>query len=46
MKKSLALLLALACPASAAFEDSGAGARAPGMGNAFAAIADDAYAIH
>lgn len=46
MNKTLALLLALACPAQAAFEDSGAGARAPGMGNAFTAIADDVYAIH
>lgn len=40
------LLLALARPATAAFEDEGAGARAAGMGHAFAAIADDAYAIH
>lgn len=32
-------------PAFAAFEEVGAGARAPGMGNAFTAIADDAYAI-
>lgn len=46
MKNILALLLALACPAQAAFEDGGAGARATGMGNAFTAIADDAYAIH
>lgn len=43
----LALLpLLLALPARAAFEDEGAGARAPGMGNAFTAIADDASAIH
>lgn len=46
MKKLLALLLALACPAQAAFEDEGAGARAAGMGNAFTAIADDVYALH
>lgn len=46
MRKTLLLLLALACPAQAAFEDSGAGARAPGMGNAFTAIADDVYALH
>lgn len=30
----------------AAFEDLGAGARAPGMGNAFTAVADDIYAIY
>lgn len=41
-----ALLLALAGPARAAFEDTGAGARAPAMGDAFTALADDAYAIH
>ena len=40
-----ALALALLRPASAAFEDLGAGARAPGMGNAFTAVADDAYAV-
>ena len=33
-------------PAFAAFEDMGAGARAPGMGNAFVAVADDAYAVY
>ncbi|MBI4655947.1 MAG: type IX secretion system membrane protein PorP/SprF [Elusimicrobia bacterium] len=33
-------------PSYAAFTDTGAGARAPGMGNAFAAIADDVYAIY
>ncbi|MBI4425340.1 MAG: tetratricopeptide repeat protein [Elusimicrobia bacterium] len=32
--------------AVAAFEEVGAGARAPGMGNAFTAIADDVYAVH
>ncbi|OGR75094.1 MAG: hypothetical protein A2X32_10380 [Elusimicrobia bacterium GWC2_64_44] len=36
----------LAAPARAAFDDLGAGARAPGMGNAFTAIADDVYAIY
>ncbi|HXS99432.1 MAG TPA: hypothetical protein VN915_02055 [Elusimicrobiota bacterium] len=41
---SLALLLA--GPARGAFLDLGAGARAPGMGDAFTALADDAYAIH
>jgi tetratricopeptide (TPR) repeat protein len=33
-------------PASAAFEENGAGARAPGLGDAFGALADDAYALH
>jgi tetratricopeptide (TPR) repeat protein len=42
----LALLLIPAGPARAAFEDTGAGARAPGMGNAFTAMADDLYAIY
>lgn len=44
----LAFLLAaaLARPASAAFEETGAGARAPGLGDAFGALADDAYALH
>lgn len=48
-----ALLLAgfmlLACafsPAYAAFEDLGAGARGPGMGNAMTPVADDVYAAH
>jgi len=36
----------LARPAMAAYEENGAGARAPGMGNAFGALADDAYALH
>lgn len=41
------LLLTLACSsARAAFVDLGAGARAPGMGNAFTAVADDIQAIH
>lgn len=37
---------AVAVPSFAAYEDLGAGARAPGMGNAFTAVADDVYAIH
>lgn len=41
----LALLLA-AGRAEAAFEDLGAGARAPGMANAVTALADDVHAIH
>jgi len=36
----------LAVPARASFDDLGAGARAPGMGDAFTALADDAYAIY
>src|SRR3989338_441022 len=32
--------------ANAAFEDLGGGARAPGMGNAFTSLADDAYAVY
>lgn len=32
--------------AHGAFEDVGTGARAPGMGNAFTAVADDAYAVY
>lgn len=36
----------LAAPARAAFDDLGAGARAPGMGDAFTAVADDVYAIY
>ncbi|MBI2384866.1 MAG: hypothetical protein HYV14_02515 [Elusimicrobia bacterium] len=36
----------LARPAGAAFEETGAGARAPGLGDAFAPLADDAYALH
>lgn len=39
-------MLALPSRARAAFEDLGAGGRAPGMGNAFAAVADDVYTIH
>jgi long-subunit fatty acid transport protein len=43
-----ALLCALlaAAPARAAYEDLGIGARAPGMGNAFTALADDVHAVH
>lgn len=40
------LALVLAAPARAAFEDMGSGARAPGMGDAFTALADDAYSVH
>lgn len=44
--RSLALVIACHGFAYAAFEDMGAGARAPGMGNAFTALADDVNAIH
>lgn len=43
---ALAAAALLSAPARAAFEDLGAGARAPGMGNAFTAIADDVYAMY
>lgn len=43
---ALALVLALQSGARAAFEETGAGARAPGMGNVFSAVADDVYTIH
>jgi len=39
-------LLLWATPADAAFRDLGAGARAPGMANAFTAVANDAFAAH
>lgn len=39
-------ILLLSSSAFAAFEDLGAGARAPGMANAFTAVSDDAYAVH
>jgi len=42
----LCALLLEALPLRAAFQDVGAGARAPGMGDAFTALADDVYAIH
>ncbi|MDE1975903.1 MAG: tetratricopeptide repeat protein [Elusimicrobia bacterium] len=44
----LALGLAALAPVSAlaAFDDLGAGARAPGMGGAFVAVADDVYDIY
>ncbi len=42
----LCLCALAAVPARAAFEDLGAGARGPGMGNAMAAVADDVYAAH
>jgi|CXWL01.1.fsa_nt_gi tetratricopeptide (TPR) repeat protein len=41
---TLLLALAAAMPARAAFDELGVGARAPGMGDAFTALADDAYA--
>lgn len=41
---SLLSLLSL-LPLFAAFDDLGAGARAPGMGNAFTSVADDVYSI-
>ena len=46
-RRAILVLAALASPgaARAAFVDLGAGARAPGMGNAFTAVADDAYSI-
>ena len=37
------LLFAFATPINAAFEDLGVSPRATGMGDAFTAIADDAY---
>lgn len=40
------LLSGLAFPARAAFEDLGAGARGPGMGNAMAPASEDVYAAH
>ena len=48
MKTTLlcAVLALPAASAQAAFEDLGAGARAPGMANAFTAVADDVYAVH
>ncbi|MFA6028725.1 MAG: type IX secretion system membrane protein PorP/SprF [Elusimicrobiota bacterium] len=44
----LAVLLAAASirPAEAAYDDVGVGARVTGMGNAFTAVADDAYAVY
>ncbi|MEK7388947.1 MAG: hypothetical protein AAB036_04550 [Elusimicrobiota bacterium] len=46
MRLIIALALAMLAPQStrAAFDDLGVGARAPGMGDAFIALADDAYA--
>lgn len=43
---ALTALTARPTPLHAAFEEKGAGARAPGLGNAFGALADDVYAIH
>ncbi len=42
----LPIIFILSIPADAYFEDLGAGARAAGMGGAFTAIADDAYAAY
>jgi tetratricopeptide (TPR) repeat protein len=43
----LGLLVVLAAlPARAAYDDLGAGARAAGMGNAFAPVADDVFTIY
>lgn len=42
----VAALLGSARLSFGAFEDQGAGARVPGMGNAFTAVADDLYAIY
>lgn len=41
-----AVLMAAAAPARAAFDDLGAGARGPGMGGAFVAVADDVYTLY
>lgn len=41
-----ALFLLPSAPARAYFDENGAGARAPGLGDAFTSLADDAYAIH
>lgn len=41
-----AALLARPLSSHGAFEDLGAGARAPGMSDAFVAVADDVYALH
>lgn len=42
----LVFFLISAAPARAAFEETGAGARAPGLGDAFTALADDVYSVH
>ncbi|MDE2141433.1 MAG: tetratricopeptide repeat protein [Elusimicrobia bacterium] len=44
--RAAALIAVSAGPALGAFEDLGAGARAPGMGGAFAPVADDVYTIY
>ncbi|MBI4423096.1 MAG: hypothetical protein HY554_05185, partial [Elusimicrobia bacterium] len=46
MTASALLLLIAGGTSFAAFEETGAGARAPGMANVFTAVADDVYAIH
>lgn len=43
---ALIITALFAGPAAAAFEENGAGARAPGLGDAFGALADDVYALH
>lgn len=43
---ALCLLVFAVSPVYAAFEDLGAGARGPGMGNAMVPVADDVYAAH
>jgi tetratricopeptide (TPR) repeat protein len=43
---ALVVLLLSVTSARAAFDEIGAGARAPGLGDAFTALADDAYALH
>lgn len=40
------VLVLLAAPVQAAFDNLGHGGRAPGLGDAFTAIADDVYAIY
>ncbi|MBI5245831.1 MAG: type IX secretion system membrane protein PorP/SprF [Elusimicrobia bacterium] len=48
MKRGLIAVsvLLFAAAAHASFEENGAGARAPGLGDAFTALADDVYALH
>ncbi|HNY23494.1 MAG TPA: type IX secretion system membrane protein PorP/SprF [Bacteroidales bacterium] len=46
LKAALLMFCVLAAPAYAAFEDLGAGARGPGMGNAGVAASEDVYAVH
>lgn len=49
MRILIALLLSMLLAAKgalAAYDDLGAGARAPGLGDAFTAVADDVYTLH